>query len=177
MTQLPIISQKIEALIQEYTQSLKVYNEAQFLFKQSEEIWSLGQMYEHIIQTNQTFARVVNYCLKGEKGQIGGEKTPSGLNVYSYGSFPPIKVKIPVKSLDTQPLVKSQAEYEILLAQNLTQAQELLPLAQANAREYKIHHVIFGFLNAAEWFQMMEIHMRHHLRQKTELEAYWAERA
>lgn len=35
---------------------------------------------------------------------------------------------------------------------------------------YKERHDGFGWLNAREWFEMVGMHYRHHLRQKAELE-------
>jgi hypothetical protein len=36
----------------------------------------------------------------------------------------------------------------------------------------KAKHGGFGWLNAREWLDLVEMHSRHHLRQKEELERY-----
>jgi hypothetical protein len=38
--------------------------------------------------------------------------------------------------------------------------------------EGKSKHPGLGYFTALEWFQYMEMHMRHHLRQKAKLDAY-----
>jgi hypothetical protein len=35
---------------------------------------------------------------------------------------------------------------------------------------YRVEHGGFGWLNAQEWFALVGMHFRHHLRQKYELE-------
>jgi hypothetical protein len=36
----------------------------------------------------------------------------------------------------------------------------------------KVKHGGFGWLNAKEWYNLVGMHFRHHLRQKEELESY-----
>ncbi|MCP2034212.1 hypothetical protein L1279_001195 [Planomicrobium sp. HSC-17F08] len=38
--------------------------------------------------------------------------------------------------------------------------------------DYKVKHGGFGWLNAEEWLELVNMHSRHHLRQKEELERY-----
>jgi hypothetical protein len=35
---------------------------------------------------------------------------------------------------------------------------------------FKVRHDGFGWLNSREWFDIIGMHFRHHLRQKNELE-------
>jgi hypothetical protein len=39
----------------------------------------------------------------------------------------------------------------------------------------KTAHPAFGFLNAREWFHLIEMHFRHHLRQKKRLDRFLAQ--
>jgi hypothetical protein len=72
-----------------YFKSLDDYKEIEFLQKQSPEIWSIGQMYEHLETTvNYFFFKYIKYCLEQRNGQEGGEKTAAGLNVFKYNGFP-----------------------------------------------------------------------------------------
>ncbi|MDQ0430163.1 MULTISPECIES: hypothetical protein [Caryophanaceae] len=40
---------------------------------------------------------------------------------------------------------------------------------------HKVEHGGFGWLNAKEWHKLVDMHFRHHLRQKEELESYLKE--
>jgi hypothetical protein len=165
------IYQKLETAVNQYIGSLDNYTEEQFTSKKAEDIWSLAQMYEHLSLTSGVFfmANVVR-CLEQRKGQIGGEKNEYGEKQYKYGTFPPIKIKIPEVLRGPEPVAKTLAEYKILLPKVLEDAQKLIEPITTNDGQYKTLHPAFGWLNAIEWFQMLEMHFSHHLRQKAELE-------
>lgn len=155
-----------------YIAALEKYSDADFEKKQSDDIWSLGQMYEHLETTaNFFFLKNIKYCMERRNGQPGGDKSAAGQNVFKYNGIPPIKVKVPFPNLE-QPTPKARIAYGPLLEKVQAQlhAQER-EIAQA-ASDYKTEHIVFGWLNAQEWLQAFEMHHRHHLRQKAELEGY-----
>lgn len=165
------VYENLEKVVNQCISSLDEYTDEKFALKRDAETWSLGQMYEHLVLTSNFFfmANVVR-CLEQRKGQIGGEKNEWGEKQFKYGGFPPRKFKIPEVLQGPEPVAKSREEYKSLLGKVLEDAQKLVgPILQNNG-EYKTLHPPFGFLNAAEWFCMMEMHFRHHLRQKEELE-------
>jgi hypothetical protein len=167
------IYQKLETAVNQYLGSLDNYSDEQFAHKNANEVWSLGQMYEHLyITSGYFFMANVMRCLEQRKGQIGGEKNEYGEKQYKYGTFPPIKIKIPEVLRGPEPNAKTRAEYKVLLPKVLEDAQKLIELIEANDGQYKTNHPAFGWLNANEWFQMLEMHFNHHLRQKVELETY-----
>jgi hypothetical protein len=47
----------------------------------------------------------------------------------------------------------------------------LIEAASHDDGSYKTLQVAIGWLDAKEWFYLHEMHYRHHLRQKTELES------
>ncbi|MFN3849738.1 MAG: DinB family protein [Spirosomataceae bacterium] len=165
------IYDNLERVVNQYIISLDEYSDPQFSTKRDAETWSLGQMYEHLVLTSNFFFMAnVMRCLEQRKGQIGGEKNEWGEKQFKYGGFPPRKFKIPEVLQGPEPVAKSRDEYKSLLRKVLEDARKLVePIAQNNG-EYKTLHPPFGFLNANEWFYMMEMHFRHHLRQKEELE-------
>ncbi|MCU0324732.1 MAG: DinB family protein [Spirosomaceae bacterium] len=161
----------LESVVNQYIRSLGEYADEQFTSKKDADTWSLGQMYEHLVQTSNFFFMAnVMRCLEQRKGQIGGEKNEWGEKQFRYGGFPPRKFKIPEALQGPEPVAKSREEYKSLLGKVLEDAQKLIEPILQNNGEYKTLHPPFGFLNAAEWFYAMEMHFRHHLRQKEELE-------
>jgi hypothetical protein len=64
-----------------------------------------------------------------------------------------------------------------------TSLKKLIKMMQETEQEIrsaseisKTAHPVFGFLNAREWFQLIEMHFRHHLRQKRHLDRFLTQR-
>jgi hypothetical protein len=166
------ICQAYQDLIAVYQKALNQYSEVDFQRKKAQDVWSLGQMYEHLHSSHSFFIYQVKNCLEQRKGQIGGEKTETGENIYKYGTFPPIKVTIPEKYRGPDPVAKPVAEYAEVLETMKTDFQALLEPLEQDLGAYKTQHARFGMLNALEWYKSAEMHLRHHLRQKQELEDF-----
>jgi len=162
----------LETVVNQYISSLDDYSDEQFFFKTNEETWSLGQMYEHLTVSSQFFflANCVR-CLEKRKGQEGGEKNEFGEKLFIKGSFPPVKLKIPDAIRGPEPIAKTREEYRNILAKILTDSQNLIEAVSNDDGSYKALQVAMGWLDAKEWYYLHEMHYRHHLRQKTELES------
>lgn len=162
----------LETVVNQYISSLDDYSDEQFFFKKDEETWSLGQMYEHLTVSSQFFflANCVR-CLEKRKGQEGGEKNEFGEKLFTKGSFPPVKLKIPDAIRGPEPVAKTKEEYRSILKKILTDSQNLIEAVSNDDGSYKALQVAMGWLDAKEWFYLHEMHYRHHLRQKTELES------
>jgi DinB superfamily len=175
MTTIQEVNTALHATFAPYLAALDGYTEEQFMYKENEETWSLGQMYEHICGASTHFflANTVR-CLEKRNGQEGGERNEYGDNVMKYNGFPPIKVKVPNPTGAVQPSIVPQAKesYRQRIALILKSADELAEKVTADAGTYRNAHPVFGWLNASEWFRNLEMHTRHHLRQKAELEAF-----
>ena len=166
------INQNLKSVIDVYINSLANYSDEQFTKRKDEDTWSLGQMYEHIaLGSNRFFLANVLRCLEKRKGQEGGEMNKYGINTFKYNGFPPMKFKVPGTEKTPDLEVRSKAEYAVLLQKIVDDADKLVVALETDEGTYKTHHPLFDWLNAREWFQMLEIHTRHHLRQKEELEA------
>ncbi len=153
--------------IQSYIDALDRYTDEQFVAKPEASEWSLGQMYQHLYESSTYFFLAnVKRCLEKRKGQKGGEMTADGLNVYKYNSFPPIKVKRPVATDSVEPVGQNRAMYKVLYAEILSDGLTFADALANDDGQYKIQHFRFGWLNAAEWLQSLEIHARHHIRQR-----------
>jgi hypothetical protein len=162
----------LESVVNQYISSLNDYSDEQFFFKKDEETWSLGQMYEHLAVSSQFFflANCVR-CLEKRKGQLGGEKNHFGEQQFKYGGFQTVKIKIPDAIRGPEPVAKTREEYKSILAKILDDSKNLIEAASHDDGSYKTLQVAIGWLDAKEWFYLHEMHYRHHLRQKTELES------
>lgn len=167
------INSALHQTITPYVAALEVYTQEQFSHKEANDIWSLGEMYEHLVlSANFFFLANTLRCLEKRKGQEGGRMNAYGENAMKYNSLPPGKFKVPASEKTPPLVVQDMADCNTLLQKILTDADALQAPVAADAGTYKCLHPVFGFLNAIEWYQMLEMHHRHHHRQKAELEAF-----
>ncbi len=170
MTIQEIISD-LETSINLYSEGLKNYSSENFTHKKDESIWSLNQMYEHlVVSSNFYFLANVLRCSEQRKGQEGGKLTEYGLKAFKYNSFPPIKIKMPDAMPQPANNIHDVTTYGASLQKILTDAQALANKIDSEGT-YKVVHFAFGALNGKEWLQLLAMHFRHHLTQKAELEA------
>jgi DinB superfamily len=163
---------RLEKIINGYIEALDGYTDEQFFYKPAEEVWSLGQMYEHLLITaNYFFLANILRCLEQRKGQVGGEKNHYGDNLFKYNGFPPVKLKIPEVLRGPEPVAQSPDVYRAAFPKVLEDARKLMEPVVQNNGEYRCIQPAFGWLNAHEWYHLLEMHFRHHLRQQAELEA------
>ena len=67
------------------------------------------------------------------------------------------------KSKEKDAIVKEFTEF-------IEHVKNLQPLLKEADTSLKHKHPMFGWINAVEWFALVEIHIRHHTRQKTRIE-------
>lgn len=155
--------------IEIYKDRLQHYSEVQLRHISEEGTWSIGQMYLHLIEVAFEYLENVEACAEATEEQKLG-KTEAGENLFERGGFPPIKIKLPDDPENTPSNSKRKDE----LMQGLIQVEEKMGEWQEKADvinpNFKVKHGGFGWLNAREWFDLIDMHFRHHFRQKTELE-------
>ncbi|MHC4549283.1 MAG: DinB family protein [Planctomycetota bacterium] len=135
--------------------------------------WTLGQVCDHVTATSQAFLDGAEALLRGE-----GEKRGRSLLVTvmtGIGSFPPFRFKVPPdlpdalqRLADPDPLTKARALERFSALERRTHA--LCEVIAAAPRELRSQHPAAGWVNAREWYQLSEMHLRHHLRQLHRIE-------
>lgn len=156
-------------LIETYISELQKYSHEQLRYITAEGVWSIGQMYDHVILVAMEYLDNVETCGSLKEEQKLG-KTDSGEHVFKIGGFPPIKIKLP-DELNTPPNnLDSIAELTSRLEEVMQRLRQWESRVDAINPNYKVKHGGFGWLNAREWFDLVGMHFRHHLRQKAELE-------
>jgi DinB superfamily len=164
---------RFNAVLDTWEQTLNDYSETDFLKKPADDAWSIGQVYNHLIgATNRFHLKQVEICLENTDNTNQSKKMP-GRVTYFLGSIPPIKVKVPPSPEYTPPQPKDMATVKTnLQALRPKMAEMAAVLSEKQGKTGKTAHPAFGFLDAFEWFQMVEIHFRHHLRQKERLDKF-----
>ncbi|WP_405156938.1 DinB family protein [Paenibacillus sp. FSL K6-0108] len=174
------IRRQFEITLERYMQELEQMSDDQLSYKPSEVEWSVGQMYQHLIQSalKMHLANALT-CISadeetGTKTDHG--KTEAGEAVFAQASFPPIRIHVPA-SPEYTPL---QSDGRESIIQGLSVVREEMRrmevLLKGTTRKSTLPHPRFGGLNAEEWFVLVEMHYRHHFLQLERLNTAWEER-
>jgi len=154
--------------------SLNDYTEEQFA-RQPEGQWSIGQVYFHLVVGTERFhLRACQKCLEHRAEIVEGGKTLPGKIVFLLGSFPPAKIRVPPSDDYTPKQPQSRAEMREGLLKLIETMRTLAPQIDHASPVQKWKHPALGMLNAEEWYRLIEIHFRHHLRQKKRLDKFLA---
>jgi hypothetical protein len=175
----------LEELIKQYIVELERLTMKDLLYTTDEVDWSLGQMYMHLIQASQKMHIFnIKQCLTGkEPAQIATltsstNKTEQGQAIFEQGGFPPIRIAVPASPQYTPKQPESKEQLAIGLLQVLDEMKQIEPQINqdscdatdaSKAAKHKIAHPRFGYLDAKEWFVLIEMHFRHHLLQLARL--------
>jgi DinB superfamily len=164
---------KFNQLLEKWQHSLDNYTQEELLRKPTDDAWSMGQVYVHLINATLGFhLRQVEDCLASE-ANADEKKTMPGRVSYFLGSFPPIKIKVPASETYTPPQPVSK---EDILAKmdkmREKMAKTTIILEKNTTKSGKTKHPAMGYLDAKEWFQMIPMHFQHHLRQKSRLDKF-----
>jgi hypothetical protein len=156
-------------LIDTYKSFLQTYSLEQLRHKPEQGVWSVGQMYDHLIVVAHEYLDRAESCTTTVGEQKHG-KTEFGEYLFNIGGFPPIKIKLP-DELDTPPDNSKSKEDIMLELDRLMQRMKELEMKVDDINpNHKVEHGGFGWLNAQEWFSLVGMHFRHHLRQKYDLD-------
>ncbi|RZT23712.1 MULTISPECIES: DinB family protein [Fictibacillus] len=156
-------------LIETYKSDLHNYSLEQLRHIHEAGVWSLCQMYDHVILVAHEYLDQVDSCASAAEEQNLG-KTEFGEKLFQNGGFPPIKIRLP----DEMNAPPNNSETNEELMRRVDQVIERMKYWEGKVDSinpnYKIKHGGFGWLNAREWYDLIGMHFRHHLRQKSELE-------
>jgi len=165
------ILEKFESVTMYYIKELEKYSLEQLRRKPSEDEWSLGQMYNHLLTASNMQLDAIAKCTT-DSATIDGKKTEMGEKVYKEGAFPPVQIKIPDRPGYTPENPTDKEEIKQTLLQIIEKMKGIEPQLPSILANYKVAHPGLGYLNAVEWFQLIYMHFSHHLHQKERLEQH-----
>lgn len=156
-------------LIETYKSDLQNYSAEQLRHIPESGVWSLCQMYDHVILVAHEYLDQVDSCAATAEEQKLG-KTEFGEKLFQNGGFPPIKIRLPDEM--NAPPNNSETNEELMrrVDQVIERMKDWEGKVDSINPNYKLKHGGFGWLNAREWYDLIGMHFRHHLRQKSELE-------
>ena len=152
----------------ELLQRLRNYTEEAIHFKPSAEAWSICQVTDHCLAVAHEYLDAVEACATAESRE--DSKTQFGAELFERGGFPPIKITLPpdMNEPPNNSLSRNQLEVELVnLNKRMDEVEKgLVAIPETN----RVKHGGFGWLNASEWYALVDMHFRHHERQFSELE-------
>ncbi|MEO1049288.1 MAG: DinB family protein [Bacteroidota bacterium] len=159
----------------EWLKALEGYDAEHLKHKPAPDQWSLAELYDHLMRVANTYQipHFLNCANNGTKRLSG--KNYKGMVIFDVDYLPGKKMRMenfpPDIVRDFTPVVKEKnillKEFEGFIRMVQNDLQTKLMNADTNLKEY---HPLFGWINAVEWFSLIEIHIRHHLPQRTRLE-------
>jgi hypothetical protein len=164
--------QRFEETTNHYLQELNGFSMEQLKRQPSENEWSIGQMYQHLINTAlYMHLRNVDHCMTQSEDSVisKGGKTEAGQAVFDQGGFPPVRIQVPPSPQYTPVQPESKDQLVQGLNAVVQQMKEIEPKIEKAPLHNTVSHPRFGALNAKEWFMLIEMHYRHHLLQKERL--------
>lgn len=163
--------QRFEESTSRYAEELSHFSMEELTRQPSPSEWSIGQMYVHLYQSA-LFMQLANIekCRSGSDVTTG-EKTDIGREVFAQGDLPPVRVQVPPSPGYTPSQPESKEKILEGLNAVVARMQEVEHGLHAISSEHKIAHPAFGPLNGQEWFQLIEMHYRHHFRQLDRLKS------
>lgn len=167
----PVTPQKFLKVYATWERNLPSFTDAQFAWKANDGSWSMGQVYMHLFGSAKTYHLAqVEKCLASNENAEKKKAFPGRLTFF-LGSMPPMKIKVPAATPGYTPLQPTgKAAVKILMEEVKSRMIKTAELLNRSHSKGKTPHRAFGYLNAREWYALIEMHLRHHLAQKRRLE-------
>ncbi|TWW01147.1 DinB family protein [Chitinophaga pinensis] len=130
--------------------------------------WSLGQVYIHIIDDTQYQVGQMKLALSDVHNKHE-DMHPNARQMFLHNSFPEIQIEGPATNTPIrQPQSKEELKQALLsIKAEVNQSAGNQQLLKSKGKSL---HPGLLFFSAAEWVQFMEMHMRHHFRQKDRID-------
>ncbi|WP_340395701.1 DinB family protein [Paenibacillus sp. FSL E2-0177] len=162
------VLQRFEETATYYIQELERFNLEQLKQKPSENAWSIGQMFQHLINSALYMQlRNIDQCLVLDQDPLVAHvgKTEDGAAIFAQGSIPPIRIQVPPSAQYTPEQPESKEQLIQGLRTVIQRMREIEPSLEKASKQNTVSHPRFGGLCAEEWFLLIEMHYRHHLLQ------------
>jgi hypothetical protein len=160
---------KFERTMADWYATLERIGEHQFTPAPEGDGWTAGQVCHHVALAGGKFLEQVRACANGEGETKGFQLLPA--LVTGIGSFPPARIRFPTdkappgwrKAGDPDPLTRTEALEQLARMEHAM--HEHCAMAAAAGTHMRTKHFAAGWMHAAQWYQLVEMHTRHHLRQ------------
>jgi len=161
---------KFEEVVNQLKNNLNKYTEEQLIKKPDDQSWSVGQVYMHLVLSARFFnLKNIEQC---KTSNSSGEKSLAGKIVFAIGMFLPIKVKVKINTEIPPAQPANKKDIEDKLDSTVVKVKAAISAVKSAPTDKKAAHSALGFLNALEWYQLIYMHYKHHLRQIARLNKF-----
>lgn len=159
------IHRNFENVLAQWELDLHRITEEELGKRETPEGWTLGQVYNHLIGSALNFhlRQVAACCASSENASM--PRNERGDAAFTAGSVPPVRVQVPPSEQYTPKHPQSKQELFDGMARVKSAMTGALPLFESN-QGGKTQHPGMGWLNANDWYHLIEMHWRHHQWQK-----------
>lgn len=159
-----------------WLQELENLDEASLLKNPKPGSWSMAEVYDHIIKVARTY-QIPNFKKSITTEAVRKKrKNVLGFAIFNIGIRRQVTIKMedfPAKLVeDFTPIKRKKSELLQDFKEFISEVNELKGILKNSTTSKKHYHPMFGDISTANWFSLVEIHMRHHDHQKLKLEEY-----
>lgn len=126
------------AVLSQFKEDLDGYTERQLRYQEAADVWSIGQMYDHIIVVAEEYADEIERCLASHEEQPRG-KTEFGERLFQAG-VPPVKIRLPDEMNQPPNNTDKRETLERRIDELSVRLKRLEPLARAANGDVKAEH-------------------------------------
>lgn len=151
--------------------ALDGYSEEEFRRPSAGGGWSLGQVYDHIVDAGLRFAvPKLEKCLDPDRPPTTSGRTFLGRIFFLYGGFPPVRIRLTLTKGYSPGQPSSIDAARADLSGMIARVREVASRLPSTPSGRKSFHPLFGHLDPDQWLAFIVMHTRHHLRQKKRIE-------
>ena len=150
--------------------ALDRHDHASLCRKPSPESWSLGQVYSHLLLTTTSIVdEAAPIALEDCSKNAGKGVIFVGRLILFFG-FPPVRIRTP-KGVNPEPppplsIDQLRKDFETIVKK----IEDLAKRVDQAPCSGRTKHPRIGYLTAKQWMRFIEVHWKHHLRQKGRIE-------
>lgn len=164
-----MIIDDFNSTIDTWIKDLEHYNLDQLSARPDRTSWSLGQIYMHLIEETKFYIDQMESCLKYNDHAFEQMDERAKI-MFANNSFPDRRIKGDQFTSEKVPQPESKLQLRQDMLQLRQEINEIGNKVMTSDTIGKTPHPGHGYFSAAEWLQFAEMHMRHHLKQKSRLE-------
>jgi hypothetical protein len=142
-----------EALCVEYPESI-------LQWKPSEERWSVGQVYTHLLEETTYYLEQAIHCATYSENEEQSSNA-QGQKIFAAGALPSLRIEGPASHQSIH-AIASMGHVNILLKKLHSHWEQAIRTVSQSNGKGKTRHPGLGYFDAREWLVFAGMHLRHH---------------
>ncbi|MGB5554019.1 MAG: hypothetical protein WBM83_05110 [Flavobacteriaceae bacterium] len=163
--------EKFKGTIDIWINELDSYSIHQLSVKPNSKSWSLGQLYQHIIDETSWYHGQIEISLLDD-AHASVPTTDVAAALFKAGSFADRRIQGDPLISENVKQPKSIDQIRSDLEKLKINTNKIWETISKTPSYGKSEHPGMGFLTSFEWLQYSEMHMRHHLMQKRRIDSF-----